>query len=239
MTVQPIAADTPMGANLVPGGTTFRVWAPTADAVHIALHGAGHPDPAHWRPEAGNKLIRDQNGYWGGLVPGVGEGALYRFWTVGPAGSGYKRDPRARELELRGYPDCDGVVRGPTGYPWHDAGFRPPPFHELIVYQLHIGVFYASDGQKDIRAEPRLEISRCARPPRVPGRPRRQRHPAAPGGRMAGQQQPRLQQYRLLLAGDGPRARARGARAVPRAGQSAPAQEGPIGAAAPRTCTAR
>ena len=153
MTVQPITADTPMGANLIPGGTTFRVWAPTADAVHIALHGGGHPDPAHWRPEAGNKLIRDQNGYWGGFVPGVGEGALYRFWTVGPAGAGYKRDPRARELELRGYPDCDGVVRGPTGYPWHDAGFRPPPFHELIVYQLHIGVFYASDGHKDIRPD--------------------------------------------------------------------------------------
>ncbi|MGH6906007.1 MAG: alpha amylase C-terminal domain-containing protein, partial [Geminicoccaceae bacterium] len=156
MTVRPIAADTPMGANIVPGGTTFRVWAPTADAVHIALHGPGHPDPADWRPEEDNKLIRDQNGYWGGLVRGVGEGALYRFWTVGqavgPAGAGYKRDPRARELELRGYPDCDGVVRGPAGYPWHDAGFRPPPFHELIVYQLHIGVFYASDGQRDIRA---------------------------------------------------------------------------------------
>jgi 1,4-alpha-glucan branching enzyme len=140
-----------MGANLVPGGATFRVWAPTADAVHVARHGPGHPDQGQWTPSEDNKLVRDAKGYWAGFFPGVTEGALYRFWTIGPAGQGYKRDPRARELELLGYPDCDCIVRGPSDYPWHDVGFRPPPFHELLIYQLHIGVFYASNGRNDIR----------------------------------------------------------------------------------------
>ena len=35
--------------------------------------------------------------------------------------------------------DCDCIVRARDSYPWHDAGFRPPPFHELVVYQLHVG----------------------------------------------------------------------------------------------------
>ena len=31
------------------------------------------------------------------------------------------------------------------------TGFRPPPFNDLIIYQLHIGVFYATEGGHDIR----------------------------------------------------------------------------------------
>lgn len=146
-----ITPETPMGANLIPGGATFRVWVPTADAVHVALYGPGHPDASQWTPSEENQLIRDAAGYWAGFFPGVTDGALYRFWTVGPGGQGYKRDPRARELELRGWPEIDCIVRRPSTLPWHDAGFRPPPFHELILYQLHIGVFYATEGGRDIR----------------------------------------------------------------------------------------
>src|SRR5215212_3915213 len=104
-----INATTPLGASVVGGGATFRVWAPTADAVHVALHGFGQPAPSDWRPLEENRLIRDGNGYWAGFFPGVGEGTPYRFWTVGPAGAGYKRDSRARELELQGYPECDCI----------------------------------------------------------------------------------------------------------------------------------
>ena len=34
-----IDACTPLGATLVPGGSTFRVWAPNAQEVYIALAG--------------------------------------------------------------------------------------------------------------------------------------------------------------------------------------------------------
>jgi 1,4-alpha-glucan branching enzyme len=146
-----ITPNTPLGATLVAGGATFRVWAPDATAVHVALHGDAQP-PDQWAPSDANRLVKDAASCWAGFFPGVGEGARYRLWTVGAGGSGYKRDPRARELELNGYPDCDCIVRGdPDAYPWHDDGFRAPPFHEWILYQLHIGVFYASDGVHDLR----------------------------------------------------------------------------------------
>src|SRR5438045_2085112 len=60
--------------------------------------------------------------------------------------------PDARELELNEYPDCNCVVRDPSDYLWHDSGFRPPDFGDLIIYQFHIGVFYAKDAAG--RADP-------------------------------------------------------------------------------------
>ena len=147
-----ISPRTPLGANLVPGGATFRTWAPLAREVYIVLkHQAGAPatlfakDPDHL-------LVKDAAGFWAGFVPGIKDGDLYRFYVVGTGSEGFKRDPYARELEFNGYPDCDCIVREPADYPWHDADFRPPAFNDLVVYQFHIGVFYAKDDLgRDIR----------------------------------------------------------------------------------------
>src|SRR5438067_989001 len=98
-----------MGANLVPGGVTFRVWAPTADAVYVVVRAFDPSGTGHRAPSDADKLVRYPDGRWAGFFPGVTEGSPYRYWTVGPGGQGYKRDPYARELELNGYPDCDCV----------------------------------------------------------------------------------------------------------------------------------
>ena len=130
-----------MGATLVGGGVAMRFWAPAAEHVYVAFDGI-----AGYRPDPGDELVKDSGtGHWTGFFPGIGEGAKYRFLVDGPGGVGFKRDPRAQELELYGYPDCDALVVDHAGYPWHDAGFRTPDFANLIVYQLHIGVFHASD----------------------------------------------------------------------------------------------
>ena len=42
-------------------------------------------------------------------------------------------------------PNWNCVVSDPSAYPWHDAGFRPPAFEDLIIYQFHVGTFYAGD----------------------------------------------------------------------------------------------
>jgi len=145
---QHITASTPMGANLAAGGATFRVWAPGASAVHVCRGGAGAYVPA-----PADALVKNQaTGHFTGFFAGVTDGTPYRFWVVGPGGQGFKRDPWARELELGGYPDCDCIVRDPDTYPWHDASYRSPAFSDLVVYQLHIGVFYAvDDAGNDIR----------------------------------------------------------------------------------------
>ena len=38
-------------------------------------------------------------------------------------------------------------MHDPASYPWHDGGFRAPEFRDLILYQLHIGAYYAVDAQ--------------------------------------------------------------------------------------------
>jgi len=72
----------------------------------------------------------------------VGAGAEYKFYVVGQGSKGYKRDPYAREVIA---PDWNCVVSDAVGYPWHDADFQPPRFEDLIIYQFHVGTFYAVD----------------------------------------------------------------------------------------------
>jgi 1,4-alpha-glucan branching enzyme len=150
-----IGPQTKMGATLVPGGATFRVWAPNALEVHV--HVSDQPDmintpAANWQPTTATRLIRSDDGIWSGFLPGVQDGDLYRFYVVGRGDPPYKRDPYARELEFNGYPDCDCVVRDPDSYPWHDQNFQPPAFNDLIIYQFHVGTFYAvDDAGNDLR----------------------------------------------------------------------------------------
>jgi 1,4-alpha-glucan branching enzyme len=140
-----ITASTPIGASLVGGGATFRIWAPAASSVHVAID----PSPAY-QPTPADELVQGGSGFWAGFIPGVVDGTAYQYFVVGPGGAGFKRDPRARELQFGG-PNC--IVRDPAVFPWHDEGYRPPAFEDLIVYQFHVGVFYARDAEgRDRRA---------------------------------------------------------------------------------------
>ena len=146
---QQITDATPMGANVVGGGATFRVWAPQALEVHVRMsRRSGEinaPDEA-FQPSPATKLQPLDNGHWAGFVPGARVGDHYRFYLVGRP-QPYVRDPYARELEFHGWPDVDCIIRDPSSYPWHDTGFRTPWFHEAIIYQLHFGTWYARDAQ--------------------------------------------------------------------------------------------
>jgi 1,4-alpha-glucan branching enzyme len=147
-----ITPSTPLGANIVPGGVTFRTWAPAALEAYIALQQPTGTAASAFAKMPAGMLVKDANGFWAGFVPGMEDGDRYRFYVVGTGSQGFKRDPYARELEFDGYPDCNCIVRDPGDYPWHDASFRPPAYSDLIIYQFHIGVFYAKDSAgRDIR----------------------------------------------------------------------------------------
>lgn len=146
-----ISSDTPMGANLIADGATFRVWAPN-NAITVYVRVSEQPDAINsqadnWRPDPERELQRNADNTWTGFIPGVRDGDYYRFYIAGRNGQPYKRDPHARELEFYGYPDCDCVVRDPNSYPWHDRAYRAPAFNDLIIYQFHIGRYYAADAQ--------------------------------------------------------------------------------------------
>ena len=138
-----ISATTPLGANLVNGGATFRAWAPNAAEVHLKLNQSN----TEFTPGPDTLLTLDPaTGVWSGFVAGVADGDSYLFYVVGASGSDFKRDPRARELGNNPpWPDCDCIVRDPNAYPWHDQGHRTPEFSDLIVYQFHFGTYYATD----------------------------------------------------------------------------------------------
>src|SRR4051812_27345956 len=128
-----IHPDTPMGANLVADGATFRVWAPNARAVHVL------GDFNDRRRDDSSLLTLDGHGHWRGFVPRVQDRDRYIFYVIGRGGEGPKRDPYARELGTPFPSDC--IVRS-ADFPWHESSFVTPQFHNAVIYQLHVGTFF-------------------------------------------------------------------------------------------------
>ncbi|HEX6446857.1 MAG TPA: alpha-amylase family glycosyl hydrolase, partial [Streptosporangiales bacterium] len=105
--------------------STFRVWAPAADAVDAHVDGVAHP------------MHRDQaRGWWSVEVPMVPTGTPYGFALDG----GEPRpDPRGVWLP-------DGVHALTRRYDqdvfeWHDQHWRGVPLAGSVVYELHVGTF--------------------------------------------------------------------------------------------------
>jgi 1,4-alpha-glucan branching enzyme len=149
LTLAHINANTPMGATVRPEGATFRVWAPAAQEMRLRW-GYAKSLPGGWAHNDEAKLQQTGEGYWAGFVPDLRAGERYLFYVVGPDGgtTGPKRDPYARELTQDPmWPDCQCVLVDPAAFPWHDQGYRPPAFHELVIYQLHVGVWYSPVGR--------------------------------------------------------------------------------------------
>ncbi|HYF90089.1 alpha-amylase family glycosyl hydrolase [Azospirillum sp.] len=150
MTAQlPLDPDNqPMGATVVPNGSgvIFRCWAPRAERVWVVGDFNG------WIPGDAN-LLNERNGFWSGFFPGVRAGARYKFRVDGtlPEGPRLKRDPYAREqTKVPPHPWSDCVVVDPDNYPWHDGGYRPPYFNDMIIYQLHVGTFNGPDRENRV-----------------------------------------------------------------------------------------
>ena len=145
-----------MGATVTAQGTGFRTWAPNAKSVAVVAGDAlatASNDPS-WHPAPEDGLAPLGDGSWGGFVAGIGNGDAYMFFIEGTGSSGWKRDPYARELTaVPAFPDSYCVVRDPASYPWHDQEWQPPKFSDLIIYQLHVGTWWAQDETgADVRA---------------------------------------------------------------------------------------
>jgi len=153
-----VTDQTPMGANLIADGATFRVWAPNPD-IQVYLRISDSPNSINipdeqWQPTADRLLQRRDDNSWTGFLPGVRDGDYYRFFIANRGAQPFKRDPYARELEFYGYPSCDCIVRNPASYPWHDQQYRTPAFNDLIIYEFHVGRFYGvDDSGKDSRTQ--------------------------------------------------------------------------------------
>lgn len=120
-------------------GTYFAVMAPNAHRVYVMGDFSGwnkhsHPLAARW----------DGSGIWEGFIPGVGKGAVYKFF-IESSQNGYrvdKRDPFAFYCEV---PPRSGSIVWDTDYVWKDGAWmterhKHNNLHSpLAVYELHFG----------------------------------------------------------------------------------------------------
>ncbi|MBI3566551.1 MAG: 1,4-alpha-glucan branching protein GlgB, partial [Elusimicrobia bacterium] len=118
-------------------GTFFAVWAPSARKVHVMGDFNGWSKTKHeLRP-------RGSSGIWEGFVPGVGQGAVYKYWIANPSGHKQeKADPCGFRHEE---PPRTASVVWDLGYEWGDAewmktrGSRNSLSAPLSVYEVHLG----------------------------------------------------------------------------------------------------
>ncbi|MEW5774187.1 MAG: malto-oligosyltrehalose trehalohydrolase [Thermodesulfobacteriota bacterium] len=116
-----------VGPEKTGDGWTFAVWAPLARSVDLDLPGPTQRTLA-MRPGPG--------GCWTVAVPGLAEGCRYWFLL----------DGRLRRADPASHFQPEGV-HGPSAlvdhaaHAWGDAGFRPPPREDLVLYELHVGTF--------------------------------------------------------------------------------------------------
>ena len=117
----------PFGAALgADGGVTFRLWAPGASRVDVRLGGDGHMVP----------MIALEDGWYAVRVAGAAAGTRYQFVIDGESGV---PDPASR-FQPEGVHGPSEVV-DPAGFEWRDADWRGRPWHEAVLYELHVGTF--------------------------------------------------------------------------------------------------
>lgn len=133
--------QTGMGAIYTPEATTFRVWAPNADAVGVM------GNFCDWKEEGVALELESEDGYWAVAIPGVQPGDQYVFVIRNGEERLRRMDPCAREV--RGEEgDAVGIVVDRDGFDWGDEEFQMPNWNALVIYELHVGSFNRpGDGQ--------------------------------------------------------------------------------------------
>jgi maltooligosyltrehalose trehalohydrolase len=116
----------PFGAQLLDGGgARFRFWAPSAGHVELQLEGETRRLP----------LQRSADGWHELTLPRASAGLRYRYAIDGNP----IPDPASRfnPDDVHG----PSELTDPRAYTWHDDNWRGRPWHEAVVYELHLGCF--------------------------------------------------------------------------------------------------
>ena len=117
----------PFGAEIAGGTAQFRLWAPACERVELVL-GRGQ--------ERNFVMHRDAGGWHRTTVDDVAAGTPYRFKVDA---NDPVPDPASRSNPW----DANGAsaVVDPRAFEWSDDAWRGRPWHEAVVYELHIGTF--------------------------------------------------------------------------------------------------
>jgi maltooligosyltrehalose trehalohydrolase len=116
----------PVGAEVVAGGTHFRVWAPRRHGVEVVVQNG--PTRA---------LEEEPGGYFSALVERVGAGARYRFRLDGR--DEVYPDPASRS-QPEGPHEASEVV-DPSRFRWTDGHWPGIDLRGQVIYEMHVGTF--------------------------------------------------------------------------------------------------
>ncbi|MCX4853101.1 1,4-alpha-glucan branching enzyme [Streptomyces canus] len=117
-------------------GTRFTVWAPNAQGVRVA------GEFTFWDGQAFPMRSLGSSGVWELFLPGIGEGARYKFEITSRYGDRFlKSDPMARSTEV---PPATASVVTSSRFAWDDQEWMARrgevPVHEapFSVYEVHL-----------------------------------------------------------------------------------------------------
>jgi malto-oligosyltrehalose trehalohydrolase len=119
------ARDLSFGASLLPSGSTrFRFWAPAQEQVSVEVE--GHEPVA---------MEAAGDGWFEAEAP-CAAGTQYRYRL----GNGLAVPDPASRAQMQ---DVHGpsLVVDPRAYHWRNAEWRGRPWHETVLYELHVGAF--------------------------------------------------------------------------------------------------
>ncbi|MCC5962041.1 MAG: 1,4-alpha-glucan branching protein GlgB [Rhodobacteraceae bacterium] len=120
-------------------GTHFAVWAPNARRVSVV------GDFNAWDGRRAPMRKRGASGVWEIFLPGIGDGAAYKFEISATDGTilPLKADPVG--FGAQHPPETASVVRDITGYGWHDSDWmdnraaRNARTAPISIYEVHLG----------------------------------------------------------------------------------------------------
>jgi maltooligosyltrehalose trehalohydrolase len=125
----------PIGAEVLPGvGVHFRVWSTRAQRVEVIIDGGAASGLA---APAATVLTSEGQGYFSGLVPGVGSGVLYHYRL--DDGDVLYPDPASR-FQPQG-PHGPSQVIDPGEFEWNDAAWPGVRLEGQVIYEMHVGTF--------------------------------------------------------------------------------------------------
>lgn len=152
MAARHIERRLPVGAEPLPGGVHFRVWAPRRKKVAVQIE-----DDATAKRQGGPRVIDlkpEKEGYFSDFVPRAGPGSLYRFLL--------DRNPfpfpdPASRFQPQG-PAGPSEVIDPGAYRWGDRRWRGVRLKGQVIYEMHIGTF-TPEGTWDAAAHELPELA--------------------------------------------------------------------------------
>ena len=115
-----------LGAQVESVGVRFRVWAPKRARVDVVLEEDGRSFP----------LLKDEAGYFAGLVPIASAGMRYRYRLDN--GDAYP-DPCSR-YQPEG-PHGPSLIVDPSLYEWRTKEWSGVRMPGQVIYELHVGTF--------------------------------------------------------------------------------------------------